>query len=58
MMLSKPKIQTEAEWEEKILGETLRDVIDEDGNLDFDKLSSNGVTLSLEELYTDDEQHN
>jgi hypothetical protein len=51
----KQKPQTEAEWEENILSETLNDVIDDEGNVDFDKLRSTGVTLDLEELYTADD---
>ena len=52
---SKLKPQTEAEWEENILSETLNGVLDDEGNLDFDKLRSTGVALTLEELYTDDD---
>ena len=51
----KLKPQTEAEWEDDILNETLNAVLDEEGNLDFDKLRSTGVTLDLEELTTDDD---
>jgi len=51
----KLKPQTEAEWEENILSETLNAVLDEEGNLDFDKLRSTGITLDLEELNTDDD---
>jgi len=60
-MTPNPKVQpktapkTEAEWEEKTLNEALNEVIDDEGNLDFDKLRSNGTNLTLEELYTDDE---
>ena len=60
-MTPNPKVQPklksppEAEWEEDILSETLNDVIDEEGNLDFDKLRSTGVTVTLEELYTDND---
>ena len=49
----KLKPQNESEWEEIILSETLNDAVDEDGNLDFDKLRSTGVTLDIEELYSD-----
>ena len=51
----KLKPQTEAEWEENILNETLNDVIDDEGNLDFNKLRSTGVTLTLEELYMNEQ---
>ena len=51
----KLKSQTEAEWEENVLIETLNAVLDDEGNLDFDKLRSTGVTLDLEELTTNDD---
>jgi hypothetical protein len=48
--------QTEAEWEEDVLNETLKDVVDDDGNLDFDKLRMNGVDLILEDFYKDSDE--
>lgn len=51
----KVKPQTEMEWEEETLSGVLKDAIDEDGNLDFDKLRSKGTNLTLEELYPNDD---
>lgn len=51
---SKSERQNEAEWEEKILNEVLKHAVNNQNKLDFDKLRSSGVTLTLEELYSDD----
>ncbi|MCC6895451.1 MAG: hypothetical protein IT321_21695 [Anaerolineae bacterium] len=54
-MPPKPKFQTEAEWEEKVLSETQRGVIDDDGNLNFDLLRLTSITITLAELFTDED---
>lgn len=51
----KTPLKTEAEWEEDVLTETLDDALDADGHLDFDKLRSTGITLTLDELHTEDD---
>lgn len=42
--------QLEAEWEEKVLTAGLGDALNEDGEIDFDKLRSRGVIMSEAEI--------
>jgi hypothetical protein len=51
-----PKVtpKTEAEWEEEILDEVLKDALKSDGTIDFDKLRATGTTITLDELYPED----
>ena len=46
-------IETEAEWEEKIVTDALGDALQSNGDIDFDKLRARGLTLELDELYSE-----
>lgn len=46
----KADIKTESEWEEEVIIETLGDALQPDGSIDFDKLHSTGLTLTLDEI--------
>jgi len=46
-----PKTDVEEEWEEEVLKDALGDALKPDGSIDFDKLRSTGLTLTLEELH-------
>jgi hypothetical protein len=56
-----PRIRetTEEEWEGEVLVETLGDALQLDGSLDFDKLRTMGLNVTLDEphseRYEDDE---
>jgi hypothetical protein len=41
----------EAAWEAKVVTEALGDALREDGSIDFDKLRSKSIPITLNELY-------
>jgi hypothetical protein len=45
-------LMNEDKWEEEVLDEVLGDVLEADGNIDFDKLRARGTTMTLDELLT------
>lgn len=47
----KTKVQTEEEWEIEMLRESLADVLNPDGTIDFEKLDATSVRMTLEEFY-------
>ncbi len=48
---SKTDVKNEADWEEEIIEEALGDALLPDGSIDFDKLRSTGLTLTLDQLH-------
>jgi hypothetical protein len=53
---SKADVKTEADWEEEIIEEALGDALLPDGRIDFEKLRSKGLTLSLDELHSEGDE--
>lgn len=53
---SKTDVKTEADWEEEVIVEVLGDALRPDGSIDFDKLRSTGLTLTLDELHSEGEE--
>ncbi len=45
------EIESEEEWESRIVREALGDALNPDGSIDFDKLFDRGIPMTLEELY-------
>jgi post-segregation antitoxin (ccd killing protein) len=50
--------ENEAAWEERVVTEALGDALNPDGSIDFDKLRSTGIIITLEELYPEGDEEN
>lgn len=50
----KTKVQTEEEWEIEMLRESLADVLNPDGTIDFEKLDATSISITLEEFYPEE----
>jgi hypothetical protein len=44
---------TEEQWEGEVFVETLGDALQLDGSLDFDKLRTTGLNMTLDKLHSD-----
>jgi hypothetical protein len=54
----KHSAELEAEWEAEVLAAVMGDTVDAEGNIDFDRLSSLGRSIALNELYNEDDFDN